>query len=279
LNGDSKNRLKKAYIGALICSLGLIGTISFLTASDNEIAVNVRNQIPFTQNNTQKKSTIPFMEDNSDTAKEIITLEKKEKKEKSLTLLNESVNKPTIAEKPNLLFANNQYFYLFDENILMPISNKEWKEYNISGDANNSYSSINEYYLLDESPDKWTQKVTIHKINVADKNCFNFADKLINGLIVNISDQVTSNGHEFKNENIDFNYVRKQSNDTAMYWEHVNIPDTQDEVQFVRIFISEYSHNMYLVTYTLKNSLNATPNDTIINSLKVLDSVQELKRK
>ena len=64
-----------------------------------------------------------------------------------------------------------------------------------------------------------------------------------------------------------------------MYWGHTNIPNTQDETQFVRVFKGEYSGEFFLVTYTLKISLSATSYDMIKTSLQVLQSVQELKEK
>ena len=217
----------------------------------------------------------PFMENHT---KEL-TKEEKDKKEQSISSLSDSIAKPTATDNPNLLYVNDQHFFLFNNNVLLPLNNKEWKEYNVAGGQSGEYADIHEYYLSDEGPGQWTQKFTIHKMKGRDVNCDEFTDKLINGLIVNLTDQAASNGYELKKENIGFNYVKKDPSNTFMYWGHTNIPDTQDETQFVRVFKGEYSGEFFLVTYTLKISLSTTSYDMIKTSLQVLQSVQELKEK
>lgn len=217
----------------------------------------------------------PFMENHT---KEL-TKEEKDKKEQSISALSNSIAKPVVSNNPNFLNVNNQQFFLFNNNVLLPLDNKEWKEYNVAGGQGGEYSEIHEYYLVDEEPGNWTQKFTIHKIKGQDINCYEFTDKLINGLIVNLTDQSTSNGYELTKENIRFNYVKKDPGNTYMYWGHTNVPGTQDETQFVRVFKGEYSGEIFLVTYTLKISLSSTSYDMTITSLQTLESVQELKEK
>lgn len=216
-----------------------------------------------------------FMENHS---KEL-TKEEKVSKEQSISSLSDSIEKPAVASNPNLLHVNGRYFFLYNNNMLLPLSNTEWKEYNVAGGQSGEYADIHEYYLVDEEPGQWTQKFTIHKIKGQDVNCYEFTDKLVNGLIVNLTDQTASTGYELKKENISFNYVKKDPNNTSMYWGHTGIPDTQDETQFVRVFKGEYTGEKFLVTYTLKNSLYSTSNDMIKISLQILESVQELKEK
>ena len=217
----------------------------------------------------------PFIENRT---KEL-TKEEKDKKEQSISALSNSIAKPAVSNNPNFINVNNQQFFLFNNNVLLPLNNKEWKEYNVAGGQGGEYSEIHEYYLVDEEPGNWTQKFTIHKMKGQDVNCDEFTDKLINGLIVNLTDQASANGYELTKENIGFNYVKKDPGNTYMFWGHTNIPDTQDETQFVRVFKGEYSGEFFLVTYTLKISLSTTSYDMIKTSLQVLQSAQELKEK
>ena len=228
-----------------------------------------------TAQESDREERKPFMENRT---KEL-TKEEKDKKEQSISALSNSIAKPAVSNNPNFINVNNQQFFLFNNNVLLPLDNQEWKEYNVAGGQGGEYADIHEYYLSDEGPGQWTQKFTIHKMKDRDVNCAEFTDKLINGLIVNLTDQSASNGYELKKENIGFNYVKKDPSNTFMYWGHTNIPDTQDETQFVRVFKGEYSGEFFLVTYTLKISLSTISYDMIKTSLQVLQSVQELKEK
>ena len=73
--------------------------------------------------------------------------------------------------------------------------------------------------------------------------------------------------------------MEKQADNTLMYWEIKNIPNNENATQFVRTFISPYSKNMYLVTYTIKVKMSDLNDETIKRNFTILNRIQELKRK
>ena len=192
-------------------------------------------------------------------------------------IFNQSKN-GEINKNPNLLKISEKYYYLFDQTILLPLDTVEWNQVDIVS-PDNKYDKISEFYVTGESSSNWTQKFTIHKIRSENKDCFDFTDKLVNGIIVSVSDQLASSGFELKENNLSFNYLEKKANNTLMYWEMKNIPDNEDATQFLRTFISSYSKNIYLVTYTMKTNINNIDDDTIKNNFRILSGIQELKRK
>lgn len=277
------NNLRKTMRMALagLSGLFVVGVlfVSPYVTSDNEGGEVVTSTAPPSTNNSPKERRDTYMEDKTnDEDKVTIPAKRKEQIQKSLEEFNNNQNS-SVNKNPNLLKINGQYFYLFDEDILLPTDTSTWNQYDISGANDGSYSKISEFYVEGENPQSWTQKLSIHAVNMENKDCFIMADKIVNGIIVNISAQLEANDINLEKDMLSFNYVKKDVNNTLLYWERKNILDVQPETQFMRVFLSEYSNKMYLVTYTLKQDFASIKDSDITSYLQTLEAIQELKKK
>ena len=278
------NNLRKTMrmLLAVLSGLFVIGVLfiaPYITSDNDSGEGYVSSPLSFDKSSEPKERREGYMEDKTEDADKItIPAKRKEQIEKSLEEFDN--NKNSVANNnPNLLKIKNQYFYLFDDNILLPVDTATWKQYDISGASDGSYSKISEFYVEGEEPEKWTQKLSIHELNMENKDCFIMADKIVNGIIINISEQLEVNDINLEKDMLSFNYVKKDTNDTLLYWERKNILDIQPETQFMRIFLTEYSNKMYIVTYTLKQDFISIKDSDITAYLQTLESIQELKQK
>ena len=266
-------QLKKTYIYgavAVLCLLVFIYVVSSIPSAQETF----RSFIPRQQEHHDEAS----ISDNQ--GGETVIMQQDENKEKKITQIEDFTNdisSPTPTSHPDTIALSGKHYFIFERNILMPFDSESWIQYDVPAKSN--YSAISEFYQLGEVPSKWTQKATIHKVTMSDKDCFALADKIVNGLIVSYSNQMEVNGEKLTKDNLSVNYVKKNPTNTELYWEHKGIIGTTDEVQFLRVFISEYSGKMYLVTYTIKGTLSDLDDSAIVGSLKVIESVQQLKEK
>lgn len=266
-------QLKKTYIYgavAVVCLLAFIFAVSSIPSAQETF----RSFIPRQQEHHDEAS----ISDNQ--GGETVIMQQDENKEKKITQIEDFTNdisSPTPTSHPDTIALSGKHYFIFERNILMPFDSESWIQYDVPAKSN--YSAISEFYQLGEVPSKWTQKATIHKVTMSDKDCYALADKIVNGLIVSYSNQMEVNGEKLTKENLSVNYVKKNPTNTELYWEHKGIVGTTDEVQFLRVFISEYSGEMYLVTYTIKGTLSDLDDSAIVGSLKVIESVQQLKLK
>lgn len=266
-------QLKKTYIYgavAVVCLLAFIFAVSSIPSAQETF----RSFIPRQQEHHDEAS----ISDNQ--GGETVIMQQDENKEKKITQIEDFTNdisSPTPTSHPDTIALSGKHYFIFERNILMPFDSESWIQYDVPAKSN--YSAISEFYQLGEVPSKWTQKATIHKVTMSDKDCYALADKIVNGLIVSYSNQMEVNGEKLTKDNLSVNYVKKNPTNTELYWEHKGIIGTTDEVQFLRVFISEYSGEMYLVTYTIKGTLSDLDDSTIVGSLKVIESVQQLKEK
>lgn len=301
---DKKNkgyisRVKMMYIAGAVIGTALLGVIFF----NNKIAppsISQSNQIQqVAENNRASTKNRPMTDAEIEKEKgkefeplEVDILDPEKEREKRLDDFHKARDRmsnpiPTSYQSDgisgtgnvqnNRLRIDDMNFYVFDDSILLPLDDVNWTEYEIGGSSDGRYEKIMEYYLPEESPSNWSQKFTIHRVNVENPDCFDFVDKLVNGVIMSVSEQLHANDIELKVENLSFNYLKKDKENTLMYWELRDIPLTYDETQFVRAFISPISKHMYLVTYTLKSNVNDLSEETIMSSIRVLDTMQELK--
>lgn len=266
-------QLKKTYIYgavAVVCLLAFIFAVSSIPSAQETF----HSFIPKQQEHHDEAS----ISDNQ--GGETVIMQQDENKEKKITQIEDFTNdisSPTPTSHPDTIALSGKHYFIFERNILMPFDSESWIQYDVPAKSN--YSAISEFYQLGEVPSKWTQKATIHKVTMSDKDCYALADKIVNGLIVSYSNQMEVNGEKLTKDNLSVNYVKKNPTNTELYWEHKGIVGTTDEVQFLRIFISEYSGEMYLVTYTIKGTLSDLDDSAIVGSLKVIESVQQLKLK
>ena len=266
-------QLKKTYIYgavAVVCLLAFIFAVSSIPSAQETF----RSFIPRQQEHHDEAS----ISDNQ--GGETVIMQQDENKEKKITQIEDFTNdisSPTPTSHPDTIALSGKHYFIFERNILMPFDSESWIQYDVPAKSN--YSAISEFYQLGEVPSKWTQKATIHKVAMSDKDCYALADKIVNGLIVSYSNQMEVNGEKLTKDNLSVNYVKKNPTNTELYWEHKGIVGTTDEVQFLRVFISEYSGEMYLVTYTIKGTLSDLDDSAIVGSLKVIESVQQLKEK
>lgn len=272
-NKEEIKQLKKIYIYgavAVLCLLVFIYVVSSIPSAQETF----RSFIPRQQEHHDEAS----ISDNQ--GGETVIMQQDENKEKKITQIEDFTNdisSPTPTSHPDTIALSGKHYFIFERNILMPFDSESWIQYDVPAKSN--YSAISEFYQLGEVPSKWTQKATIHKVAMSDKDCYALADKIVNGLIVSYSNQMEVNGEKLTKDNLSVNYVKKNPTNTELYWEHKGIVGTTDEVQFLRVFISEYSGEMYLVTYTIKGTLSDLDDSAIIGSLKVIESVQQLKEK
>ena len=272
-NKEEIKQLKKIYIYgavAVLCLLVFIYVVSSIPSAQETF----RSFIPRQQEHHDEAS----ISDNQ--GGETVLMQQDENKETKITQIEDFTNdisSPTPTSHPDTIALSGKHYFIFERNILMPFDSESWIQYDVPAKSN--YSAISEFYQLGEVPSKWTQKATIHKVAMSDKDCYALADKIVNGLIVSYSNQMEVNGEKLTKDNLSVNYVKKNPTNTELYWEHKGIVGTTDEVQFLRVFISEYSGEMYLVTYTIKGTLSDLDDSAIIGSLKVIESVQQLKEK
>ena len=272
-NKEEIKQLKKTYIYgavAVLCLLVFIYVVSSIPSAQETF----RSFIPRQQEHHDEAS----ISDNQ--GGETVIMQQDENKEKKITQIEDFTNdisSPTPTSHPDTIALSGKHYFIFERNILMPFDSESWIQYDVPAKSN--YSAISEFYQLGEVPSKWTQKATIHKVTMSDKDCYALADKIVNGLIVSYSNQMEVNGEKLTKDNLSVNYVKKNPTNTELYWEHKGIVGTTDEVQFLRVFISEYSGEMYLVTYTIKGTLSDLDDSAIVGSLKVIESVQQLKLK
>ena len=272
-NKEEIKQLKKIYIYgavAVLCLLVFIYVVSSIPSAQETF----RSFIPRQQEHHDEAS----ISDNQ--GGETVIMQQDENKEKKITQIEDFTNdisSPTPTSHPDTIALSGKHYFIFERNILMPFDSESWIQYDVPAKSN--YSAISEFYQLGEVPSKWTQKATIHKVAMSDKDCYALADKIVNGLIVSYSNQMEVNGEKLTKDNLSVNYVKKNPTNTELYWEHKGIVGTTDEVQFLRVFISEYSGEMYLVTYTIKGTLSDLDDSAIVGSLKVIESVQQLKEK
>lgn len=268
-------QLKKTYIYgavAVVCLLAFIFAVSSIPSAQETF----HSFIPKQQEHHDEAS----ISDSGEQGGETVIIQQTEDKEQKIAQIEDftnDINSPTPTSHPDTIALSGKQYFIFERNILMPFDSESWIQYDVP--AKNNYSAISEFYQLGEVPSKWTQKATIHKVSMSDKDCYALADKIVNGLIVSYSNQMEVNGKELTKENLSVNYVKKNPTNTELYWEHKGIVGTTDEVQFLRVFISEYSGEMYLVTYTIKGTLSDLDDSAIVGSLKVIESVQQLKEK
>ena len=306
---DKKNtgyisRVKMMYIAGSVIGTVLLGVIFFNNKNapqsipQNQIQQVAENSQSSTKNRPMTDAEIEKEKGKEFDPLEVDILDPEKEREKRLDDFHKAQDRmnnpiPTSYRKSsstdgmsgtgtgdvqnNRLRIDDMNYYVFDDSILLPLDDANWTEYEIGGSSDGRYEKIMEYYLPEESPSNWSQKFTIHRVNVENPDCFDFVDKLVNGVIMSVSEQLHANDIELKVENLSFNYLRKEKENTLMYWELRDIPLTYDETQFVRAFIAPISKHMYLVTYTLKSNVNALSEETVMSSIRVLDTMQELK--
>ena len=272
-NKEEIKQLKKTYIYgavAVLCLLVFIYVVSSIPSAQETF----RSFIPRQQEHHDEAS----ISDNQ--GGETVIMQQDENKEKKITQIEDFTNdisSPTPTSHPDTIALSGKHYFIFERNILMPFDSESWIQYDVPAKSN--YSANREFYQLGDVPSKWTHNATIHTVTMSDKDCYALADKIVNGLIVSYSNQMEVNGEKLTKDNLSVNYVKKNPTNTELYWEHKGIVGTTDEVQFLRVFISEYSGEMYLVTYTIKGTLSDLDDSAIVGSLKVIESVQQLKLK
>lgn len=197
--------------------------------------------------------------------------------------------KPVIntVNDPNLLKIRDKYFYLFDDNVILPIAADVWKEYKVTNPADTvlevmakgeerppekRVGVISEFY--NEPTDKWTQKFVVQKIE-GEEDCKEFVEKLITGIIVSLDDQMRAEGKELAKDNIEFAFTKQEKDDTTLFWYRKGIPKTDDETQFLRCFKGKVTGKMILVTLTMKQV--DMPEPELAHFVQTIGQVQELK--
>ncbi len=177
-------------------------------------------------------------------------------------------------ERPDLLKVGNRYYFLFDTDVLLPLAVGTWREYVAAGAEN--YGAVAKYHPIGETPSKWTQEFAVHEVKT-DLTSYDFVDKLITGVIVSLETQM--NGKELTQENLLFSFVKKDPQDTILFWHRKDVPGLDDEVQFLRCFNGKHTGKMYLATLTLKASPDDLKKEDIEEYVRVMTQVQELKEK
>lgn len=274
LEHDYNKAMNKAYIfGAIGLVIGLIFiAYNLLSSPDNS---NKQKHAQTIQTKTSAYSE-PERSDKLDAGGE----EEKEIVEQKNRDMDTFIKSETVRNNhPDLIALKGKYYYMFNDAILLPLDNKEWVQYDNTS-RTNGYGAISAYLPVGEMQSNWTHKIIVHHL-IANKdfNCFEFTDKLVNGIIVNIQNQLEIDGSDFNIvDGLAFNYVRKDANDTLLYW-GLNVPQNTPQIQFVRCFVSEFTKEPYLITYTIKTDGTQMDDENIQAALRTLDSAQELQKK
>ena len=219
-------------------------------------------------------SKYTFMEDKTG-ADDTVSVEQAEKATDEMEELQKNLSNPERSSHTDTFSIDGEPYYLFNHDILLPIPQKEWAEFVIPQSKDGTYDKISEYYPTNESPTKWTQKFTIHKVNGISDDSAAFMEKLVNGILVNLSDRMALQGEAPSKDNTEVNYVRKDSYDALMYWGVKGV----EEVQFVRVFRSEFSGDLYVATSSYRLDITSIDEDFAGDKMAVLESIQQLKKK
>ena len=232
--------IEKKYILVFIVLFLLLG-IFFVFFNKNEENKNYAEE-------KDKKANIPFTERN------------------------------TSKTDSNLLELNSKQYYLFDSNLLLPLTNDIWTLHETNKDLKNEH--INEFYIKDENNQNWTQKFIVKKINSKDelKDAVKFSEVLINGVLFSLSENFKEKNIELNDNYIIVNFVKKDTNNTIFYWELKNIPNQEDQIQFTRIFKND-KNDFYAVYFTLKTNSDTLGKEKIELFLKQLNSIINLKER
>ena len=272
LEEDYSKAMNKAYVfGAILLVVGLIFIAYNLLSSPNNTSSQKHAQT------IQTKTSAYTEPERSDKLEVEGVSEQVEQKNREMDAFNNSES--VRNNRPDLIALKGGYYYMFNDAILLPLDNKEWVQYdNTTRTA--GYGAISAYLPVNETQSNWTHKIIAHHL-IANKgfNCFEFTDKLVNGIIVNIQNQLEMDGSDFNIvDGLAFNYVRKDANDTLLYW-GLNVPQNTPQIQFVRCFVSEFTKEPYLITYTIKTDGTQMDDENIQAALRTLDSAQELQKK
>ena len=246
--------------------MGIATLLGFLGSSHEPISLagNEPSQ-------TDSKASAAFMEDKTHST-DTVAIE--QKKADDIAEFNQNIANPHINDDYEVINIKGHYYYIFGDGILLPVD-ENWKEYIIPAAKDGSYEKISEYYLKEETLEKWTQKLTIHKINGFKDDCPEFAERLVNGILVTLSDRMALSGQTLTKDSVAFNYARKDKDDCILFW---GMPGF-GEVQFVRVFRSEYTNDLYLATSTYKMDLTAVTDDFAGDKMAELASIQQLKKR
>ena len=193
-----------------------------------------------TENSSAKADS--FMEDKTGSS-DTVDIERVQKTVDDLAEFHEKINRPEANANPETINIKSHNYFIFGDGILLPL-NEAWQEYIVPAAKDGSYEKISEYYLKDETAGKWTQKFTIHKVNGFKENCPDFAERLENGILVTLSDRMALQGNTLTKDDVSFQYARKEANDCILFWGMNGL----EEVQFVRVFRSEHTKDLYVAT-------------------------------
>lgn len=261
------NKKKASIVGGAVTLLGLL-TAGYFMCGNHDVSP-LKN--PATQESTTKNT---FMEDKTDSMDKV-DIEQAKKATEDIAELHENLQKAVRNTNPNFINVNGHKYYIFGEDILLPVDSA-WSQYDIPASKDGSYDTISEFYYGDESMDNWTQKLTIHKVKGFDnETSTEFMERLQTGVLVTLSDRMALLGETVSKDNTSFNYAKKTDNECLMYWGVKGL----GEVQFVRVFRSEYTNNLYVATSNFKMDINDVDTEFAGNKLAELKSIQQLKKK
>ena len=261
---------KKVYAGGAVAA-GLALLVGWgITNNGSGLS---ETQKPTTQNETGAQRNGSYMEDKTG-SEDVIDIEQAKKKAEEIAEMRENIDKPQPNEHPSTIGIQGHNYFIYGDGLLLPIG-EEWNEYVVPAAKDGSYESISEYYLKEESPEIWTQKFSIHKVNNFAESCPEFADRLVNGILVTLSDRMELEDKSLTKDDVSFNFARKEDGDVILYW---GMPG-QEEVQFVRVFRSEYSKDLYVATSSYKMDISSADEDFVGNKMAELASIQQLKKK
>ena len=224
---------------------------------------------PSTEQSSAEKAGSEEMEPDAP----LIDLEKKEA-EQDFTELFKKMSHPQKNTAPRTLAVHGHSYYLVGD-ILMPLD-ESWSEYDIPAADDRKYDSIHAFYLAEESPENWTQRFFIHKVNPEfQESAQEFMERLISGALVTLSDRMALEGNTLSKDDVSFNYVRKDENNSILYW---GLPGNS-ETQFVRVFRSGITNDLYVVTADYRMDISDVTTDFAGNRRAELESIQQLKPK
>jgi len=252
-------------IAGVCIGAALLGSIGY--AIYPTVEKNISTAI---QHRTERKSG--FMEDKS--GEKPVDIEQRQKAEQDFSNLMENMGNPQKVTTSAKLKLKGHSYYIFGNDVLMPLD-ETWTEYEVPPASDGKYDRISSYYPSGESPDNWTQKFTIHKVNAEFKESGQeFMKRLITGVLVTLSDRMELEGNTLSKDDVSVNYIKNDENDTIVYW---GLPGL-GEVQFIRVFRSEQTNDLYVVTASYKMDIGDVTPTFAANKRAELASVQQLKR-
>jgi hypothetical protein len=144
--------------------------------------------------------------------------------------------------------------YLDANRLQVPFDSPKWKlGYKYQNDTSDCFEFIHD----DQTVKNWTELVTAETfVGLKGKYTVkNYVEKHIKYLSMNASHAMKRAGRKLTESNFGTSYTVNEPDNVVIYWFSKDVPNEDNQMEFVRFFSKENSGNIYAVHYTIKNKI------------------------